>query len=451
MPSSYKTNSYYGLADAISQASPAIMTGMFGDPAAKAAYAKAQAEADYRAQQQQNWERSHGLDVQRFGLSQNEDVRKQGMYQYDLEQSKLEADKLRRELASKSSLADFFSAPDTIQIDQYGNRSLNPSKVPEYLSILSEVNPEVAANQDRWGNPDIPQPVQSGGAIFWDPRDPRNPNYQSPAGSSAVEVPLPQASPAPSAVAVPPPAAPPAASAPSVADEINLPPPAFYSAGQNVTVVPKKDDGMFGTENSNLKIREEAGAGAMQASSIAKAAEQMIGDDQFLEKTQLGVGIPGIDSVISGAANLFDTENAMAARQFAEITIGDWLQKTTLLKGAITERETAQLRASQPPQYASAENKKQWLQGISWAMNKEAAWQQARFNAAKQGMSPPDPVVWSNNYEQSNPRPDLLNRNASPSPLGDAVAPQTQMQIPAGISPQDWQFMTPEERSLFQQ
>jgi hypothetical protein len=219
------------------------------------------------------------------------------------------------------------------------------------------------------------------------------------------------------------------------------------------------DDGIFGTEKDRYKTVEDAQSAAFQSKSNAMSASRMAQDDAFLEKSQLGVGVPGVDSVISGIANLFDTEGAKAARQFSDTTILDWLQKSTLLKGAITERETAQLRASQPPPYASAQNKKEWLNAMSWASNREAEWQNIRAEAAKKGVQPPNVVDWAMQYEEKFPRPALLGGNnqmqASPS-VADAMFQQTsQTQIPtgvpAGISPTDWQYMTPEERALFTQ
>lgn len=453
MPSTVQQNPYRDTSWA--DAGNNLATAFFGDPKMKAAYAQLEAQRLNQAQQQSNWNQS-------FALQNAAAARDAELHPHALSKAQLEKDKLSAELSriqaenqSQSGIVNFFKTPGNLVRDPASGRMVIPQdKVSEFMALQAQFDPQISSEAAKLANPEAANPVNpviAGETVFWHPGDPRNPNFQSDPNSIIPEMPLPSASPQGGQISD----TQAFFETPLQEDRAQQP---FSTSNPNISIVPKnKDDGIFGTEKDRYKTVEDAQSAAFQSKSNAMSASRMAQDDAFLQKSQLGVGVPGVDSVISGIANLFDTEGAKAARQFSDTTILDWLQKSTLLKGAITERETAQLRASQPPPYASAQNKKEWLNAMSWASNREAEWQNIRAEAAKKGVQPPNVIEWTTQYEQKFPRPALLgggNQMQSTPSVADAMLQQpSQTQaptgVPAGISPSDWQYMTPEERALF--
>lgn len=464
MPPNTYNNAYLqsSLANAFTNANNALVGHMNGQ--ANREFKMLQLE---QANQQAAAQRSH--QDRMYNLSAAGNTRAQQLHPHELSKLQYENAQLNNQMLGQQGLVDLFSNPSNFKKNEYGQTYLAPEAVSALAAAQARAKGEVNPNILDFTNmdiPSVPAPIEQNGVILFHPKDPRNPNYQSPAGLQTVENPLPNplpqsalpqaefapqtqdtvvrnqrgeamgAAPTPSAVAAPPPSA----GDPSVADAIDIPPPAFYSpkGKPNVTIVPKTDDGMFGTEKDRFKTVEDAQNQALQASSFAASARRMAQDPAFLEKTRLGVGIPILDQAITAGANFLDTENAKAARQITDVAILDWLTKSTLLKGAITERETAQLRASQPPAYASAENKKQWLEALAWASEREALWNNIRAESAKSGTMTPNVLEWSAQYETQNPRPALLGgverkQNFMPiqgqggqSSVGDAFAPAQQ-------------------------
>ncbi len=219
-------------------------------------------------------------------------------------------------------------------------------------------------------------------------------------------------------------------------------PMAPYRSGSTI-VVPKQDanDSLYTPAKQAAFTKEFSETGA-QALAALDAIKPMIDDPRLLEMSVNPVGgIPVASQMFRWMQGATNDPKLNAHLQFTEATIRDWLNKSKDLKGAITEYESAQLRASQPPENASAGQKRAWLEALYWTLQKQAAYANDQQAAVQKGLPLPLPSQWSAEYQARNPRPNILTprstESAAPAPtstpsVASALAPGATVRV---ISP----------------
>jgi hypothetical protein len=289
-------------------------------------------------------------------------------------------------------------------------------------SVYEQPVKDYAAALDSSGNPAAVLPDGTTNPIYTPngaPLPASDPNgFTSPA----------PAAPAPQAQA---PAAP---AAPSVADAFGGSNPQQQaqrprSVG-NAVVLPQNQKGQqWGTASSRAKSADKYGEAADIAGSVAAKANGLI--DSAGQLHMSGGGIPGVEQV---AKFMISADPKQAGRadlinQFQSILTGDWLNKSTVLKGAITEREGAELRKDQPSLGASSEAIKRWLEKVGYLSQMDAEFNQFNMKRAESGLPPIGALEFKSAYASKIPPPKNLKLSYASATKGgeiqQAISPQT--------------------------
>ena len=294
------------------------------------------------------------------------------------------------------------------------------------------------AVQREANNADLYKPiiVPDGSTVFSVPNDPRFPD------SSLASIVAPQTQPQAS----------PLGSAP----QIQAPTGPYRDPATGSTVVPKQGKNELYTNSQYGKFLSEFSDAALTAQNAADSIRQLTDNPEAVAASVNPVGgIPLLGSGYRWLQGFSNDPKLVPQLRFMDASISDWLSKSKDLKGAITERETAMLRASQPPENASGDQKMAWLKNAQWASQMEADWQNAKQQAVSANQPFPNAIEWKRAYLQANPMPDLFGKaqQGQQSPqqsLSNIVAPKSEP-VPAGMDPNIWNYMTPQEKALFNQ
>jgi hypothetical protein len=301
-------------------------------------------------------------------------------------------------------------------------------------SIYAQGAKDLAAATDSSGNP---------ASVLPDGRT--NPYYTPDGAPLPASDPNGFTSPAPAAPA--PQAqtqAPVAPAAPSVADAFSA--PSLQQQAQrprsvgNAVVLPQNQKGQqWGTASSRAKSADKYGEAADIAGSVAAKANGLI--DSASQLHMSGGGIPGVEQV---AKFMISADPKQAGRadlinQFQSILTGDWLNKSTVLKGAITEREGAELRKDQPSLGASSEAIKSWLEKVGYLSQMDAEFNQFNMKRSESGLPPIGALEFKSAYASKIPPPKNLKLSYASATKGgeiqQAISPQTAPAQPASGAP----------------
>jgi hypothetical protein len=271
-----------------------------------------------------------------------------------------------------------------------------------------------------------PVVVSEGGRAVFHPNDPKNPDYVPPA---------PQAGGQPIDFNTPPAEVPASMLADTVAAPTATPqasPAPVQNRERNTIYNPKTQT--FGTNSQNFKTFQEFQKDASTTLTLADRAAGL-NNQNLLKNSQ----VPALASWSNPTAKIYDWfsqigggDGAKARLAMRDFYINDWLKKSEQLKGAITEKESSQLRAAQPNESASEDVKSNFLTNIEYYSRMEARWSEDNAAALQNGQKQPLPSEWKANYLKNNPPPSLpasigkqisnQPANSKSTPLPDMVA-----------------------------
>jgi hypothetical protein len=299
-------------------------------------------------------------------------------------------------------------------------------------SIYTQGAKDLAAATDSSGNP---------ASVLPDGRT--NPIYTPDGAPLPASDPNGFTSPAPAASA-PQAQAPVAPAAPSVADAFSAPAPQQQaqrprSVG-NAVVLPQNQKGQqWGTASGLQKSEKEYNEAADIAGKVAAKANGLVNSASQLHMS--GGGIPGVERVAKYmiSADPKQAGRATLINDFQSILTGDWLNKSAILKGAITEPEGEELRKDQPSLGASSEVIKNWLEKVGYLSQMDAAYNQLNHERTVAKMPPVGSLEFKKWYAGKIPPPKSLNLVYGPSikngELQQAISPQTAPAQPASGAP----------------
>jgi len=208
----------------------------------------------------------------------------------------------------------------------------------------------------------------------------------------------------------------------------------------NAVVLPQNQKGQqWGTASGLQKSEKEYNEAADIAGKVAAKANGLVNSAGLLHMS--GGGIPGVEQVAKFmiSADPKQAGRATLINDFQSILTGDWLNKSTILKGAITEREGEELRKDQPSLGASSEVIKNWLEKVGYLSQMDAAYNQLNHERTVAKMPPVGSLEFKKWYAGKIPPPKNLNLVYGPSikngELQQAITPQTAPAQPASGAP----------------
>lgn len=379
-------------------------TAMFGDPALEANRMKV--------------EHMRAMDEKLHELKLRDQQMREGVYgaQIDNYNAGASADRALAEQRAAEN-ARYRSLADTIakgiKVDSSGRTIIDPNAAGAILGAISSVNPSV--NPGNWLDATSPQaktpldPVElkAGSSYATDPTDPRFSSYKK----GAADTPLPDLN-------APPEDLPeweenipnqnlkdgeePAAVAMGLADAVA---PRF-DPKTGVVSVPMGREPM-GTKSQTFKSFQQFSEDAQTAQGLADRAAALSRPEILQASVNPVASIPGVGAAYDWIQQSSGDPRAQAKIALRDFMVKDWLQKSTLLKGAITERETTMLRASQPGENAAPNIKKNFLDNVGYYARMEAAWNEANARALQNQQPQPIPSEWKAAYAAQNPPPAM--------------------------------------------
>lgn len=194
-----------------------------------------------------------------------------------------------------------------------------------------------------------------------------------------------------------------------------------------IIVPDSKSNAAFGTDNARLKLIDEADASANLKRGTAETAK-FLSQAGITEKIVNPVGgTPGIQSAYDVMQQNFgDPETAFARNMWKELRTMEWLNKSSALKGAISDAENRELQSSFPSDGASAESRRLYLNKVAYVSDRGAFIESARAQALRDGQIPPDPAILRQQFDQQsgskNPFALQQTQIQQPQSLADTVA-----------------------------
>jgi hypothetical protein len=291
-------------------------------------------------------------------------------------------------------------------------------------SMYEQPVKDYAAALDASGNPASVLPDGTPNPVY-------TPNYVPPAAPAGLPPSDPNGLIPPASLA---PATPTAA--PSVADAFSAPVQAQRprTVGNAVVLPQSQKSQQWGTASSRAKSADKYGEAADLAGSVAAKANGLIESSSQLPVAGGGIPVAEQVSKFMIARDSKQAGRADLINQFQSILTGDWLNKSTVLKGAITEREGAELRKDQPSLGASPEAIKMWLEKVGYLSQMDAEFNQLNLKRIEAGMPPIGSLEFKFAYASKVPAPKNLKLYYSSS----AKSGETQQ----GIQPQTAQPAT---------
>lgn len=312
-------------------------------------------------------------------------------------------------------------------------------------SIYEQPVKDYAAALDSSGNPAAVLPDGTINPIYTPNYTPPATPAQQPAQAPAYDpngilppasapAPVPTATPAAAPVATSAPAA------PSVADAFGAPAPQPQRprvVGNAVILPQNQKRQQWGTASSAAKSSEQYKTEAENADMLGAKAAGLIGMEDKIHVD--GGRIPVVSTLGKMVIGATDGKRLNLINEFQSLLTGDWLDKSQLLKGAITEMEGKQLRLDQPSIGDSPEAIKLWLEKIGYLADMKAAYERANLERSNNRMPPIDPLAFKRMYVSQRKVPAGLNIRFAPTfkngELQQAIQPQTdqQTQQPSGV------------------
>jgi hypothetical protein len=217
----------------------------------------------------------------------------------------------------------------------------------------------------------------------------------------------------------------------------------FLSAAQGATaptsvgnaiVLPGKQ-AAFGTASSRAKANEKYTDAASVAGDLQATAEGLANRSKNLHISMGGIPVlEGLQTAIIGR-NPQKAQQSSDLGTFQELLTRNWLDKSSILKGAITEREGAELRKGQPTVGDSPEKIQMWLGKVGWFAGMKAQMDNINAQRTAAGQAPVDPISFKQYYVSKVPPPQGVFVEYA-KPFGyDVNAAQSPMQ-PQGASAQ---------------
>lgn len=299
-------------------------------------------------------------------------------------------------------------------------------------SVYEQPVKDYAAAMDSSGNPAAVLPDGTTNPIYTPngaPLPASDPNgFTSPA----------PAAPAPQAQA---PAAP---AAPSVADAFGAPQQQRPRVVGNAVVLPQNQkEQQWGTATGLQKSADQYNKDAASQGATAAMARSLIGSVKDLQIP--GAGYPIVGGFIEKTAKAAIGSDPKSADRKTNINnlqsllTNDWLNKSLLLKGAITEVEGEQLRKDQPSLGDSPEAIKRWLEKVGYLAEMDAQYAHLNHQRTVAKMPPVSALEFKSWYASKISPPKGLNLAFSPAMKGgelqQAISPQTAPAQPASGAP----------------
>jgi hypothetical protein len=422
-----------GLAGAIAPAMNNLGRAMFGDPTINANNA-------YKNQVLQMQRQKLDLENQELAMKSPLYAAQTAAANANAAENQRRADELQAKMRGSTDLGDLFSSafvaspngqvslnPDLIgkfaSAAARANPALDPSKLAQSLAALSITQSPLASEDDNRRaiimmggipNKDTAATTQQAQQLAENERKARI-DAQRIANEPDNSKPLivPQGS-----VVMPPqpfqqqpfsltpqvqnqsPLANAVAGAPSSQDR-----PAYYQDPvTGAIVVPdKKANAAFGTDNARLKLIDEADASSDLKRGTAETAK-FLSQPGVTEKLVNPVGtVPGLALAYDVAQQAFgDADTAFARNMWKELRTFEWLNKSSALKGAISDAENRELQSSFPNDGASADSRRLYLNKVAYVSDRGEFIENARAQALRDGQIPPNPFILRQQFDQQN-------------------------------------------------
>lgn len=265
-----------------------------------------------------------------------------------------------------------------------------------------------------------------------------NPYYTPDGGPAPAPTPAPLPAsdpnglipPTPAAMPVAPQTAAPAAPTASVADAFVTPvaPQQKARMSGSALVLPQKPPQQWGTASSRAKSDAGYAEDASNYSSLAATARGLLEGDAYKQIPFTGGGIPVVESVSKRLIGMNDGNRSNLINQYQTILTGDWLSKSGLLKGAITEAEGRELRKDQPGLGDNPDAIKGWLERVAYVSQMRAEHDSLNQQRTEQGLPPVNSLDFKRAYAAQVPPPASVKLSFAPSlkqgEFQQAVKPQ---------------------------
>jgi hypothetical protein len=180
----------------------------------------------------------------------------------------------------------------------------------------------------------------------------------------------------------------------------------------------------WGTASSSAKDAKEYSGNSDRESDVAAKAQSLLDTGAYKLAHVPGGGIPAVEGLSKFLVSQTDTKKRDALMQLQSLMTSDWLDKSTIMKGALTEAEGAELRKDQPHFGDDPEVIKSWLQRVAYLHDMHSAINNANFDRTVKRQPPVNPMQFKQAYVQAHHPPSnmIIHFGDSGSGLANTVS-----------------------------